>query len=248
MRSFSYVIGAVPLRKRRRAPVLGAPLGGPGWLASDGCCSPTGHVSALFGLGGQLQAAERYAVDWFGISADGRVYHGDPAVLRNWVGYGARLRAAASGQVTSVHDGRPDQTPLAKPPALEFPDLPGNDVVIRLPSGVSLVYAHLIPGSPAVRVGQHVRRGQIIGRLGNSGGSLAPHLHFHVVNGPHAALSDGFPYVLRSFSRAGKSNVHRLLEALQGEAAFPRRDQLHPVAHHGELPLGFTIDDFPRTR
>src|SRR4051794_24742032 len=50
MRSFSYVIGAVPLRKRRRAPVLSAPLGGPGWLASDGCCSPTGHVSALFGL------------------------------------------------------------------------------------------------------------------------------------------------------------------------------------------------------
>jgi murein DD-endopeptidase MepM/ murein hydrolase activator NlpD len=247
-RSFAYVTRSVPLRKRRRPPVLGAPLGGPGWLASDGCCSPTGHVSALFGLGGQLQAAERYAIDWFGISADGRVYHGDPTVLRNWVGYGARLKAAASGVVTAVHDGRPDQTPLAKPPALEFSQLPGNDVVIRLRSGVSLVYAHLIPGSPTVHVGQHVRRGQVIGCLGNSGGSLAPHLHFHVVNGPHGALSDGFPFVQRSFARTGKTNVQTLLKVLQGEGTFPRRDQLHPVAHHRELPLGFTINDFPGTR
>jgi hypothetical protein len=42
--------------------------------------------------------------------------------------------------------------------------------------------------------------------------------------------------------------VQRLGKVLQGEATFPRRDQLHPVVHHRELPLGFTIDDFPGTR
>jgi hypothetical protein len=88
----------------------------------------------------------------------------------------------------------------------------------------------------------------VIGCLGNSGASLAPHLHFHVVNGPSAAVSDGFPFVLRSFDRAGKSNVEALLEAPPGNAAFPRRDQLHPVPHHRELPLAFTINDFPGLR
>jgi hypothetical protein len=38
------------------------------------------------------------------------------------------------------------------------------------------------------------------------------------------------------------------LEALQGKAAFPNRDQMKPVEHQRQLPLGFTIVDFPAGR
>lgn len=40
-------------------------------------------------------------------------------------------------------------------------------------------YGHLLPGSLRVKPGDRVRRGQVIGRLGNSGNSTGPHLHFH---------------------------------------------------------------------
>ncbi|HEX4307265.1 MAG TPA: M23 family metallopeptidase [Solirubrobacterales bacterium] len=240
---FSYSAGAVTL-SRTRPPVLAPPLAGGPWLASDGCCTASGHVSAIYGLDGKLQAAERYAIDWIKIGPDGQVFRGDPAVLGNWYGYRAPIYAASAGVVTEAKDGLPDQTPLVKPASLPLDDLPGNLVVVRMKDGLSAVYAHLVPGSVAVKVGEEVRVGQELGRLGNSGGSLAPHLHFHVVNGSSASTSDGYPYVLGSFRLAARSDVAALGEALQGRAGFPTATQLHPVAHHDELPLGFTIDEF----
>ncbi|MGH2940102.1 MAG: M23 family metallopeptidase [Solirubrobacterales bacterium] len=239
----SYRAGAVPI-SRRRPPVLAPPLEGGGWLASDGCCTAAGHVSALYGLGGKLQAAERYAIDWIKIGPDGRIFHGDPAVLGNWYGYGAPILSTAAGVVTKARDGLPDQTPLVKPGALPLSDLPGNEVVVRMKNGLSAVYAHLVPASMKVQVGEHVAVGQELGRLGNSGGSLAPHLHFHVVDGDSDASSDGYPYVLNSFGLAAQSDVGALGEALEGKAGFPTAAALHPVVHRGELPLGFTIDFF----
>lgn len=42
------------------------------------------------------------------------------------------------------------------------------------------VYAHLKPGSIPVKVGQAVRSGEVVGRLGSSPNSTEPHLHFQV--------------------------------------------------------------------
>ena len=83
------------------------------------------------------------------------------------------------------------------------------------------------------------------GRQPRRGANRAQHLHFHVVNGSSAGTSDGYPYVIDSFALAGTTDVRALLVALTGKPGFPRRDQLHPVGNMGELPLGFTIDDFP---
>jgi murein DD-endopeptidase MepM/ murein hydrolase activator NlpD len=127
----------------------------------------------------------------------------------------------------------------------EWQELPGNHLVVRMRGGESAVFAHFVPGSVAVRVGQRVRRGDLLGRLGNSGASLAPHLHFHVVDGDSAATSDGTPFVLDRFGISGSAGVSQLLAALRGEPAFPRPGSTRSVEHRDELPLGFTIDDFP---
>ncbi len=49
--------------------------------------------------------------------------------------------------------------------------------------GYSVVLAHMQPGSVTVRVGETVKVGQLLGRVGNSGSTMEPHLHVHAVEG-----------------------------------------------------------------
>ena len=55
----------------------------------------------------------------------------------------------------------------------------GNQVVIDHGNGYTTVYAHLEDIN--VKVGQSVKRGQVIATVGNSGSSMAPHLHYEVL-------------------------------------------------------------------
>jgi len=81
------VSGADPFNKQPEQfdpPVLAPPLEGPGWLASDGCRGQTGQINALVGLEAKIQGAERFAIDWIKIDADGQIFTGDKT--KNWVG------------------------------------------------------------------------------------------------------------------------------------------------------------------
>lgn len=53
----------------------------------------------------------------------------------------------------------------------------GNQVKIQHANGIS-GYAHLAEGSVAVKVGDIVEKGQVIGKVGSTGYSTGPHLHF----------------------------------------------------------------------
>ena len=69
----------------------------------------------------------------------------------------------------------------------------GNYVVIDHGNGEYSIYAHLQPGSVAVTVGQKVTAGQPIGKIGSSGNSTEPHLHFQVCDTPEPMLCAGIP-------------------------------------------------------
>jgi hypothetical protein len=223
---FRYLAGRVEV-SRRRPPEVRPPLEGPGWLASDGCCGPTGHINALVGLDGQIQGAERFAIDWIQIDASGRIFRGEKTDPASWVGYGKPVNAIAGGVVTTAVDDQQDQTPGTMPSTLAFAQLPGNYVAVRMRGGFTAAYAHLAPGSVRVRVGDRVRAGERLGRLRNSGASLAPHLHFHVVNGPSIFASDGYPFTFDAFRlAAAKTETSNLLRALNGEAGYPPRSDL----------------------
>ncbi|MEG2016015.1 MAG: peptidoglycan DD-metalloendopeptidase family protein [Oscillospiraceae bacterium] len=78
--------------------------------------------------------------------------------------------AAASGRVTASGWGGPY----------------GNRVIIDHGNGMSTLYAHCLSGSLSVGVGQYVNAGDAIARVGSTGNSTGPHLHFEVrIGGKH---------------------------------------------------------------
>ena len=57
----------------------------------------------------------------------------------------------------------------------------GHMVLINHGNGIKSRYAHMQAGSISVYVGQKVSKGQQIGRIGSTGNSTGPHLHFEVI-------------------------------------------------------------------
>lgn len=192
-------------RVLHRAPaVLGPPLQGGRWVAADGCCLARRHVRAFQPVGGGMFIAQRFAIDWEQLDASGRLWVGDDSVLTNWEGYGENILAVADGTVVRAIDGLPDQVPGALPQGLDPSQADGNAVFLRLRDGRIVFYAHMLPGSVTVRAGDRVVRGQLLGRVGNSGNSSAPHLHMHVMNRNQLFAANGLPYVFDAFDVTGR--------------------------------------------
>lgn len=60
----------------------------------------------------------------------------------------------------------------------------GNVIRVRHPNNVLTLYAHLSRFAPGMAAGTRVRQGQTIGRVGSTGMSTGPHLHYELhVNG-----------------------------------------------------------------
>ncbi len=57
----------------------------------------------------------------------------------------------------------------------------GNHVVINHGFGYSSLYAHM--SKIAVKTGRQVKRGELIGYVGSTGTSTAPHVHYEVIKG-----------------------------------------------------------------
>ena len=195
----------------RPALTTGGPAGrGPRRLrrrsrAADSCCDATRHTRAALPINGQIWLAQRYAVDYEQLDADSRIYSGEKEDLDSYTIYGQKAIAAADGTVVKVIDGLPEQEPGVFPEGISPDEADGNSVILDLGGGNYALYAHFQPGSVRVQEGDRVNRGDVLALVGNSGNSLAPHLHFHVMNGPLSLASNGLPYVVDSFTATGQS-------------------------------------------
>lgn len=182
--------------------IISSPLKGGTWLAANGPSSTSVHRRAMIPAFGQTGISQRFAIDWLKLGEEGKPFHGDRKVNANWYGYGTEILSVADAVVTEVKDGIPENIPLSTERAvpITLDTIGGNHVILSLGAAKFAFYAHLQPGSIRVKVGQHVRRGQVIGLLGNSGNSDAPHLHFHISNENSPIQSEGLPFVLESFT------------------------------------------------
>jgi murein DD-endopeptidase MepM/ murein hydrolase activator NlpD len=230
-----------------RAPVVIAPpVHGPGWLNAFSCCDASSIHRGVRAAadGARIVKSETFAIDWI-LLQDNRLFEGDGARNEHWFAYGAEVTAVAPGTVVSARDGLADGTPKSLPSTLQEPrEGAGNHVIVQIEPGVWAFYAHLQTGSVAVEIGDQVVTGQSIGRLGNSGNSIGPHLHFGLIDGPNPLTANSVPMVIDHYSLTGSVDPASLFASLSDPEALTLRMEDTAQPQSGTLPLNMTITDF----
>ena len=219
-----------------QAVAIGPPLRGGPWLTANGPADVSGHRRSLVPINGTPAIAQRFAIDFVMLGDDNKTFTGDQLKNENYHAEGNDALAVANGTVVEVKDSIPENVPginsRAVPITLET--VGGNHVIIDIGGGYYAFYAHLKPGSLKVKVGDKVKRGQVVGLVGNTGNSTEPHLHFHVSDANSPLGSEGVPYRMDSFEIVG--HCTSLAGGCQRSA---------PVTRKGEVPLANTLVRFP---
>ena len=144
----------------------------------------------------------RYSYDFVPVDAEGAMSEGDAEKNENWFGFGREIRAVADGTIAAVLDDQPDDRTFDPSSVAEHGTMRiwGNYVVIDHGNGEFGLYGHIRRGSARVKVGQRVKRGDVIAAIGASGSSKFPHLHFELQTGIDTS-SEGLPSTFHDFVR-----------------------------------------------
>ncbi len=175
------------------------PLAGTWWAVQAGDWSDF-HKTEVY--------SQPFAVDFVKLGAEGRTHQGNGRVLTDHHSWHQPVFAAAGGKVAYVCFDMPDMAPGAIPDQAimrgDMRRLLGNAVAVSHANGEFSYYAHLQQASLQVNEGEMIRRGTLLGRVGNSGNSPGPHLHFHVMNGPNLFIDQGLPFRFSHFEAGGQ--------------------------------------------
>lgn len=167
---------------------------------------------------GTNQLGTRYAydfiqVDWerkgfpaYRVSLAQYLFFG--ALLNEYYCWGQEIYAPCDGKIVQAEDGHKERertnlrldianayknSHYFDPTKDDVQSVAGNYVIIEYADNIYAALCHLQTGSIQVSVGQNIKRGEIIGKVGHSGNSLAPHLHFQLMDSSDIATANGLP-------------------------------------------------------
>lgn len=146
---------------------------------------------------------------------------------RECYGWGEPVHAALDGEVVTAVDGIPERerihpirelvavlwAGISYRPERGFGALAGNHVIVAS-GAVFHAYVHLATGSVAVAAGDRVRAGNPIGRVGHTGNSTSPHLHFQLMDGPDPLVASGVPAAFRELEVERDGTWTRVTDAI----------------------------------
>jgi murein DD-endopeptidase len=185
---------------------LAPPLRGGTWAALYDPTMERGHRRVLYTVDGHAHLPGRFAVDFLGVDANGKIHRGTGERPSDYFGYGADVLAVSDGVIVATRDEFTEPATLAAAPErIPIGDATGVYVTLDIGGGRYAFYEHLQPGL-AVKAGQKVRRGERLGKLGFTGQASSPHLHFHVANATAPLAAEGMPYHFTSYRQLGRYN------------------------------------------
>lgn len=119
----------------------------------------------------------------------------DGIVVRAEDGYEERTRTNLFSDLTNAYKNAHYFNPAKDDVQL----VAGNYIIIECGDSIYAALVHLQTGSIQVSVGQSVKKGDVIGRVGHSGNSFAPHLHFQLMDSCDITTANGLPCAFEQY-------------------------------------------------
>jgi hypothetical protein len=167
---------------------------------------------------GTDQLGERYAFDFLQVDWEingNRFYQTNLAQylflgvpLNECYGWGQEVYAPCDGEIIKAEDGYQERPKVHwvsdsfvalknaytfNPEKDDLRSVAGNHVIMKCYDHVYAAFAHLQTGSVTVSAGQTVKKGDVLGKVGHSGNSTAPHLHFQLMDSSNLLSAKGIP-------------------------------------------------------
>lgn len=179
---------------------MSLPFDGYWKVVKGGIDKPTSHSWNIL--------SQRYAYDFIYYGEDGKAYEGNGRKAESYYAFDQEVLAPADGTLIKVRNNIQDH-PSAGTGTIDLltRDMRGNYLMIHHGKNVYSLIAHLKKNSCTVRQGDFVKRGQVIGRCGNSGHSTQPHIHFHVQDTPNFFLAIGVPILFKKIEVRNDSSL-----------------------------------------
>jgi len=198
---------------------------------------------------GTDQLGERYAYDfiridrerdgWQFIRASMWHYYLVGVELDDCFAWAEPIYAPFAGTVVGAQDGWPERSrvrflgelaaSLVNSARLEsratqdVRSLLGNHIVLKMPGKeVCALIAHARTGSLQVREGDAVLTGQHLADVGHSGNSMAPHLHFQLMDSSDVFQANGLPCSFREYEALRDGEWMRVVAGIPGRREFIR--------------------------
>ena len=128
---------------------------------------------------------QMHAIDVIGVNKDNLLSSKITGTqkLENYYIYGVDVVACADGQVVDINNDADDLAhgmidTLKMYTGLS--NIAGNYVILKHTDDTFSIYGHLKKDSIRVNPGQYVKAGEALGKVGNTGNSSEPHLHFQL--------------------------------------------------------------------
>jgi hypothetical protein len=187
----------VPILVYRQKTTLIFPFRGPG-LVTQGWANDGGHSGY----------ANQFAIDVLGLDGNYAPQIDDKDENTSYAGWDRAIIAPADGTVVYARNDVPNN-PTANGPDEKLLNsqhdpmfaVAGNCLIIDHGNAEFSVMMHMRQGSVLVKEGDHVKQGEVVGHLGNSGDAFGPHLHYQLQSGPGLFRDQSIPFTFQNVNR-----------------------------------------------